>query len=122
MSEVPHRTLVASTPWENTDRLSRYCLYGNESGKQNLRMTQSSITNSDVRKLHQQCLFLLIEWTRFLISCNERILVIKRNYKNERTHLSVYTTLTLLQYRLKNFHLSKYIFSKLITVMLSIPD
>lgn len=35
--------------------------------------------------------------------------------------LSVYTTLTLVQYRLKNFHLTKYIFSKLITFMLSIP-
>jgi len=45
MSEVPHHTLVASTPWENTDRLSHYCLYGNESGKQNLRMIQSSISN-----------------------------------------------------------------------------
>lgn len=30
--------------------------------------------------------------------------------------------LTQLQYRLKKFHLTKYIFSKLITFMLSIPD
>jgi hypothetical protein len=36
--------------------------------------------------------------------------------------ICIYTTLTLVQHRLKELHSTKYVFSKLIIFMLSIPD
>jgi hypothetical protein len=59
MLEVPHHNLVASTPWEDIDRLSHYCLYENESGKQNYKNDSKQYYKlSELRKHHQQCLFL----------------------------------------------------------------
>jgi hypothetical protein len=54
MLEVLHHNLEANTPWENIDRWSHYCLYGNESGKQNNKnVSEQYCKMSDSRKLLQ---------------------------------------------------------------------